>query len=139
MKKVIYAMLVVATSAVLMSYITVKKEKEPTKVENNVSIEEALNSDCWWNESHGSNFRIKRGETCGSDSSLKIWFTNPYSYSIRVAFYLEDSNGNLSDYAPYVERARPGEKVYHHQCYSNGRYVILAARADASCTFPKLN
>ena len=109
-------------------------------IDKSIALDSEIPNDgCWWDETYGSNFSGKRGSACGSDTSLKIWFTNPYSYSIRVAFYFRDSYGNYGPNAPYVVTIKPGATRYHHSCYSNGRYVILAARADDYCSFPDLD
>ena len=135
-------MLTVVISIALMSFVTNSKETiEPftitgeSLIENN---EDIVNSDCYWEETFGSNVSGKRGASCGSDTSIKVYFTNPYSYSVRVAFYLRDTNGNLGQNAPYVVTVRPGKTRYHHNCYSNGNYIVLAAKANESCGFPTL-
>ncbi|QNM86547.1 hypothetical protein H9W90_05355 [Polaribacter pectinis] len=123
-----------------MSFTLNKNDNELTSNRRSFSFENELtNSDCWWDETFNRNFRGKRDAACGSRTSLKIWYTNPYPYSIRVAFYLRDTNGNLNSTSPYVINVKPGKTVYHHKCYSNGRYTILAARSGSNCTFPKLN
>ena len=138
MKKYILIAIAVIIS---MSFIT-KIETNKNKVELTKNIynlnDELLNSNCYWEETFGNNFVVKRGVACGSRSSLKVWFTNPYSYKIRVAFYLRDTNGNLNPNGPYIVSIRPGERKYHHKCYSNGRYIIVAAKASDYCKFPIL-
>ncbi|MGJ8743029.1 hypothetical protein [Polaribacter sp.] len=139
MKNLAIAILIVASSSILMAFTLHKKENKLITSENNISVEnKILNLDCWWDETFKRNFRGKRDAACGSRTSLKIWYTNPYSYPIRVAFYLRDASGNLNSRGPYVINVKPGKTVYHHTCYSNGRYTILAAKSGSYCSFPKL-
>ena len=101
--------------------------------------ENTLDTQCYWEETFGNNLSGTRGDACGSDSSLRLYFTNPYSYKVRVAFYLRDEYGNLNPNGPWVVSVNPGRRTNHHKCYSNGRYIVLAARADSRCRFPDLN
>lgn len=140
MKNLIMKALIVASLTILMSFTFNEKENKLITNSNYFPIEKnTTNQDCWWDETYKGNFRGKRDAACGSRTSLKIWYTNPYAQEIRVAFYLRDANGNLNSNSPHVIRVKPGKTIYHHKCYSNGRYTILAARSDSYCSFPKLN
>ncbi len=94
---------------------------------------------CYWSETFSTSLRAERGVSCGSDTSLKVYFTNPYSYKLRVAFYLRDTNGNLGPNAPYIVSLNPGSTRYHHNCYSDGTYTVLVAKHTPYCEFPILD
>ncbi len=146
MKKIITTTLIVVSAIVLMSFATIvintEKEIETATIETvqkkSTLNSETPNNDCYWEETFGSNISGVTGQSCGSSTSMKIYFTNPYSYTVRVAFYLGDEYGNYNQYGPHVVSVRPGREVYHHICKSTGHYVVLAARAGDYCTFPTL-
>ena len=97
------------------------------------------NNNCYWEESNGNNISGKRGVSCGSDNSIKLYFTNSYSYKVRVAFYLQNADGTLNrNGEPYIITVNPGKKVSHHNCYSNGRFTVLVAKSGTYCKFPRL-
>ncbi len=89
---------------------------------------------CYW-DGYGNTYS-KRGTSCGSDSSLKVYYSNPYTYKVRVALYMRDENGKTKG-SPYVIHVAPGRKSSGHKCYSNGRYSVLVSRYKGRCTFPK--
>jgi len=128
MKKIIT--LVTVIGLLFMSF-SVKEESIITK--------QSLGTGCSWEMTNSSAVDARRGASCGSDSSLKVYFTNPYTYRVRVAFYLRNANGSLNNNGqPHVISVAPGRRIYHHNCYSNGRYNILVARYDERCSFPNL-
>ena len=100
--------------------------------------ENEVESQCYWEETFSNNISVSRGTACGSDTSLKIYYTNPYSYKVRVGFYLADENGYYKASGAHVISVAPGKRIYHHKCKSNGGYIILAAKYGTGCSFPIL-
>ncbi|RNC86753.1 MAG: hypothetical protein ED556_04855 [Winogradskyella sp.] len=115
-----------------LSFISSEKQNEQKNLFEN-------DSNCYWEETFNNTLTGKRGNACGSSTSLRLYYTNPYNYRVRVAFYMRDENGNLNPNGPYVIGVNPGKRINHHKCYSNGRYIVLAAKADDYCKFPQLN
>lgn len=103
--------------------------KEIVKSKTNINLE----TGCYW--SGLSNTYTKRGESCSSDTSLKVYYSNPYNYKVRVALYMRDEYGNTKG-SPYIIHVSPGRKESAHKCYSNGTYSVLVARYGEKCTFP---
>lgn len=131
MKKKISIVLTLGVTFALMSFTKNNAELDLMNYESTY---------CYWEETFSPQIEARRGDACGKERSLRVYFTNPYSYTIKVAFYLRDLNGELSPYSPYVVTLAPGKRKYHHICESNGRYVVLAKRADSyDCYFPSLN
>lgn len=121
--------LTIISSLFFLTFFNFLSEKENKMIE----LESSETTQCYWNGY--SNTYSKRGVSCGSDTSLKVYYTNSYSYKVRVAFYIQDEYGNTKG-TPYVIHVAPGRKGYTHKCYSNGRYSVLVSRYDQRCSFP---
>jgi len=93
---------------------------------------------CYWEETFLKNISVSRGTACGKNSSLKIYYTNPYPYKVRVGFYLANKNGNYNKRGPHAASVSPGKRIYHHICESNGNYVVVASKYGSECNFPIL-
>ncbi|PHR74572.1 MAG: hypothetical protein COA67_00410 [Lutibacter sp.] len=124
--------LTIISSLFFLAIFNFSSEKE-YKTTESVDTE---TTQCYWNGYN--NTYSKRGVSCGSDTSLKVFYTNPYSYKVRVAFYLRDAQGYTSG-RPYVIHVAAGRRGYTHKCYSNGRYSVLVSRYDQRCSFPDYN
>lgn len=105
--------------------------------EDSISTLEYDMQDCWWEVSSSPNVQTKWGVSCGSNNSLKVYYRNPFNYRIKAAFYIFDTNNQTYNNRPYVVSLNPGQRAYHHQCHSNGRYVVAVKRyEDSDCRFP---
>lgn len=115
-----------------------KEEIKTTKISISVpsELENSESTQCYWSAYYSTT--SKRGVSCGSDTSLKVYYTNQFSYKVRVAFYMQDEYGKTKG-SPYVIHVSPGKRGSAHKCYSNGRYSILVSRYDQRCNFPDYN